>query len=146
MTDDSESDEEGLPQRHDLIGGGGGGGPHWTRTQGELVEKGGRLTREVVEDSPGGTRRVTVEHDATPAGEEDPQEKARRVARNKQASRRARKSLDIEVRCDLRGHHARHAATPPHHRASTPPHRNASYTRPTSKRKLAVVKTPRANV
>ena len=97
MNDDSESDEEGL--RYELIGGGGGGGPHWTRTQGETVEKGGRLTRKVVEKSPGGTRCVTLEHDATPAGGEDPKEKARRAARNNQASRRARKSLDIEVRC-----------------------------------------------
>eukprot|EP00618_Florenciella_parvula_P001785 CAMPEP_0119484074 /NCGR_PEP_ID=MMETSP1344-20130328/11191_1 /TAXON_ID=236787 /ORGANISM="Florenciella parvula, Strain CCMP2471" /LENGTH=301 /DNA_ID=CAMNT_0007518611 /DNA_START=415 /DNA_END=1317 /DNA_ORIENTATION=- len=94
MKDDSESDEEGL--RYELIGGGGGGGPHWTRTQGETVEKGGRLTRKVVEKSPGGTHCVTLEHDATPAGGEDPKEKARRAARNKQASRRARKSLNIE--------------------------------------------------
>ena len=72
MTDDSESDKEGLPQRYELIGGGGGGGPHWTRTQGETVEKGGRLTRKVVEKSPGGTRCVTLEHDATPAGEMAP--------------------------------------------------------------------------
>ena len=104
MTDDSESDEKGLPRRHELIGGGGGGGPHWTRTPGKPVEKDGRLTREVVEASPGGSRRVTVEHDATPAGEEDPDEKKRRVARNKQASKRARTRLDIEVRCDHGGH------------------------------------------
>jgi hypothetical protein len=118
MKNDSESDEEGL--RYELIGGGGGGGPHWTRTQGETVEKGGRLTRKVVEKSPGGTHCVTLEHDATPAGGEDPKEKARRAARNKQASRRARKSLNIEVRCDPRGHHARHAATPPRKHATKP--------------------------
>mmetsp|Transcript_9919 Transcript_9919/g.25551 ORF Transcript_9919/g.25551 Transcript_9919/m.25551 type:complete len:200 (-) Transcript_9919:956-1555(-) len=123
MTDDSESDEKGLPRRHELIGGGGGGGPHWTRTPGKPVEKDGRLTREVVEASPGGSRRVTVEHDATPAGEEDPDEKKRRVARNKQASKRARTRLDIEVRCDHGGHrarHHRHASTPPRKHATTP--------------------------
>ena len=121
MKDDSESDEEGL--RYELIGGGGGGGPHWTRTPGKPVEKDGRLTREVVEASPGGSRRVTVEHDATPAGEEDPDEKKRRVARNKQASKRARTRLDIEVRCDHGGHrarHHRHASTPPRKHATTP--------------------------
>ena len=85
------------------------------------MEKDGRLKREVVEASPGGSRSVMLDHDATPAGEEDPDEKKRRVARNKQASKRARTRLDIEVRCDHGGHHARH-----HRHASTPPRKHAT--------------------
>ena len=87
-----------------LVGGGGGGGKHWLRSKGPAKEEDGKLVRTVEEVSPGGAHRVELQHEATPA-EEDAKEKEKRVNRNKTASKRARKSLDIgnEVR--------QHAAT-----------------------------------
>ena len=54
----------------------------------------GNRKRKVTEVSPGGSREVVVTHDATPSGEMEGKEKQRRLSRNNQTSRRARKRLE----------------------------------------------------